>query len=299
MGSAKSTLKALRAVPALSRPATTSVRFVAARLGVTPEFAIKHLPRSGLTTARLPNGRRARFWSRGDDWVANQVFWRGWDGYEGEVARLFWRLALNANVIIDVGAHVGYFTLLAGLANPCATVVALEPLPAVFERLRRNIRLNRLENVVALPQAAGVVDGRADFYHVPGIIPSSSSLSSDFMRSAAGVERLDVDVVRLDRVARTHGLDRVDLVKLDTETTEPDVLAGMGSLLSEYRPNIVCEVLTRADVSALTLTLKPLGYAFYHLTDRGPKRRQAITPHGRWLNYLFTARREGPEPIVS
>jgi FkbM family methyltransferase len=227
--------------PALSRPATTTVRFVADRLGVTPEFAIKHLPRSGLTVTTLPDGRRARFWSRGDDWIANQVFWRGWDGHEGEVARLFWRLARDANVIVDVGAHVGYYTVLAALANPQATVIALEPLPAVFERLQRNVRLNRLDNVVALPVAAGAVDGRADFYHVPGI-PSSSSLSLDFMASAPGVQATDVNVVRIENVAT---LDCVDLIKLDTETTEPDVLAGMGSLLTDDRPDIICEVLTR------------------------------------------------------
>ncbi len=104
--SAKALLKSMRAVPAISRPATTTVRFVADRLGVTPEFAIKHLPRSGLTVTTLPDGRRAKFWSRGDDWVANQVFWRGWDGYEGEVAPLFWRLAQNANVMLDVAMHL-------------------------------------------------------------------------------------------------------------------------------------------------------------------------------------------------
>ncbi len=118
--SARSILKGLRAVPAISRPATTTLRFVANRFGVTPEFAIKHLPRSGLTVTTLPDGRRARFWSRGDDWVANQVFWRGWDGHERETVRLFWELARDATVILDVGAHVGYYTVLAGLANPRA-----------------------------------------------------------------------------------------------------------------------------------------------------------------------------------
>lgn len=52
--SARAILKRLRAVPALSRPATRTVRFVADRLGVTPEFAIKHLPRSGLTVTTSP-----------------------------------------------------------------------------------------------------------------------------------------------------------------------------------------------------------------------------------------------------
>lgn len=285
---AKDALKALRAVPAISRPATTSVRFIAERLGVTPEFAIKHLPRSGLTVTRLPNGSRARFWSRGDDWIANQVFWRGWDGHEGETAQLFWRLARNAAVVIDVGAHVGYYTVLAALANRRATVVALEPLPAVFERLKRNLELNRLENVVALQEAAAAADGRANFYHVSGGIPSSSSLSAEFMRFAERVASVEVGLVRLDTLVSRYRLDRVDLVKLDTETTEPDVLVGMQTTLRQCRPNIICEVLTRADVQTLWSLLEPYGYSIYHLTDRGAERREKVVPHARWLNYFFT-----------
>ena len=203
---------------------------------------------------------------------------------------LFWRLARNASVIVDIGAHIGYYAVLAGLANPRATVLAFEPMPSVFARLQKNIRLNELGNVVALRQAAGAVDGSAQLYHTQGVAPSSSSLSLEFMRAHTEAGTLDVRVVRLDTVARTWGLDRLDLVKLDTETTEPDVLAGMGPLLSEHRPDIICEVLTRADVGALTSILKPLDYAFYHLTGRGPERTETITPHGHWLNYLFTVR---------
>jgi FkbM family methyltransferase len=288
--SAKVMLKRLRAAAAVSLPATTAVRFVADQLGVTPELAIKHLPRSGLTVTTLPDGTRARFWSRGDDWIANQVFWRGWDAYERETVRLFWRLAREETVMFDVGAHIGYFTVLGALANPCVTVVALEPLPSVFERLEKNIRLNDLKNVIALQQAAGSVDSRARFYHTSGVAPSSSSLSFEFMRTVDELGTLEVDVVRVDAIARALALEAVDLVKLDTETTEPDVLAGMGRLLSERRPDIICEVLTRVDVGTLRSILKPLGYVFYHITDRGPERREEITPHGRWLNYLFTAR---------
>jgi hypothetical protein len=79
---------------------------------------IKHLHRFGIVRSRLPHGRTLRLWSRGDDWIANQVHWRGWDGYEPETLPLFFRLAATARVTLDVGAHVGFFTLLAGHANP-------------------------------------------------------------------------------------------------------------------------------------------------------------------------------------
>ena len=286
----KAALKYVRAIPAINAPIALAVRGAARRAGVSPEFAIRHLPRAGVTRMTLPGGQRARLWSRGDDWVSNQVFWRGWDGYEPEVARVFWRLASAARVTLDVGAHVGYFSVLAALAAPQGTVFAFEPLPAVYERLRHNIALNRLANVIAVPEAAGAHDAEAEFFHVPGVIPSSSSLSADFMRGTEGLTAVRVPVTRLDSFLAGRGIDGVDLIKIDTETTEPDVLSGLGDCLSAWRPDIICEVLTRADVAALTSILEPVGYRFFLLTDAGPQRRESIVPDPRWLNYLFTAR---------
>lgn len=291
--SPRSALKSLRAWPVLNVPLTHAVRGATRALRRESEFAIKHLPHSGVTTARLPNGARLKLWSRGDDWVSNQVFWRGWDGYDPELAPLFWRLAVNSAVTVDVGAYVGYYTILAGLANPGGRVLAFEPLPAAYERLGRHLRLNRLANVVALQQAAGSLEGTDDFFHVDGL-PTSSSLSASFMGAVKDVRSTQVAVRRVENVARELGIERVDLVKLDTETTEPDVLRGMGRLLSEDRPDIICEVLDRADVDSLTDILSPLGYRFFLLTDGGPQEREVLESDPRWLNYLFTASARRP-----
>ena len=281
-------LKQLRAVPALNAPLTHAIRATTRAVGYQSEFAIKHLPHVGTTKMTLPGGRRAQLWSRGDDWVSNQVFWRGWDGYESEVTPLFWGLASRAAVTLDIGAHVGFYAILAATANPRSVVYAFEPLAPVFQRLDRNLRLNRLDNVVAREEAVGRVAGKAEFFHVPGIIPCSSSLSSAFMVGAPGVESVPVNVVRLDTFAAERGLNAIDLMKLDTETTEPDVLAGMGRLLAQSRPDIICEVLPRGDGDALTTILEPLGYSFYLLTDRGPQRRHRVIADERWSNYLFS-----------
>jgi FkbM family methyltransferase len=283
-------LKRLRAAPVVNATLTHAVRASMRTLGVQSELVVKHLPRVGTTTMILPRERRARLWSRGDDWVPNQVFWRGWDGYEPEMTPIFWRLATAARVTLDVGAHIGFYAILAAIANEHGSVFAFEPLPPVFERLQRNLALNGLENVIGLRKAAGAVDGRAPFFHVPGVIPCSSSLSESFMSSHPLLESLPVSVVRLDTFAAEHGVATVDLIKLDTETTEPDVLLGMGPLLRSSRPDIFCEVLQTADADALTTILEPLGYSFYLLTDAGPQRRSRVTAHQRWRNHLFTTR---------
>src|SRR6202035_1433600 len=99
-----------------------------------------------------------------DEWIANQIFWRGWQAFEPEQAPLFFRFAERASVTIDVGAHVGFYSVSAGLANPESHVYSFEPLPRVFQRLQRNVQINHVHNVEPILAAVGSTDGVADFF---------------------------------------------------------------------------------------------------------------------------------------
>jgi FkbM family methyltransferase len=232
-----------------------------------------------------------RLWSRGDDWISNQVFWRGWAAHERETANVFFQLAKEAQATIDIGAYVGYYSLLAAHANRFGRVVAVEPLPAIYARLLRHVKLNTLSNVECLMAAAGAREGSADFYHQAHGVPTSSSLSREFMAGVADLKATKVPVVTIDGLVRDRGLTRVDLVKIDTESTEPDVLEGMREVLARDRPWIVCEVLKgRGAEERLAPLLEPHGYRFYLLTPEGPVPRSRIEGDPVWLNYLFAAR---------
>lgn len=95
------------------------------------------------------------------DNVANKVFWHGWAGYEPETAPLWRELCQQAEVVLDVGAQVGYFALLAGLAGK--RVVAFEPAAANAERCRANIARNGLRNVELVEAAVADHVGVAEF----------------------------------------------------------------------------------------------------------------------------------------
>lgn len=293
----KPILKRIRASQPFNLLATSAVRTFLGAVGLRSELVVKHLHRIGIVRSQLPNGRTLRLWSRADDWVSNQVYWRGWSGYETETAPLFFRLASRASVTVDVGAYVGFFSLLAAHANAAGRVYAFEPLPEAYQRLKHNVSLNKLTNVECIPDAAGNFDGLAEFFHAPMHMPCSSSLSFEFMRSAGEVRSTTVPVLTLDRFVRDASLDRVDLVKIDTETTEPDVLTGMAETLRRDHPFIVCEVLKgRGSERRLEIVLRSLDYRFYHLTPEGPVLRDKIEGHPEWLNYLFTTR--GPDEVA-
>lgn len=292
-------VKAVRAFAPLNRTVTNVLRRIFGSPMRVPEAVISHLPRVGGVSARLPNGRTMLLWSKGDDWIANQVFWRGALGYEPETSRIFWELARTSRATLDVGAHVGYYALLAAHANPGAAVFAFEPLPPVHARLRRNVALNDVPGLRCVAVAAGEWDGEADFFHSPEGIPSSSSLSHEFMRELEGLVRSSVPVRRLDGYLAESGLAHVDLVKVDTESTEPQILRGMVDTLRRDRPTILCEVLPEWDVERqLHELLDPLGYEYFLLTGEGPRKRARIEADSEWKNHVFRVPEAGPVATV-
>ncbi len=282
-------LRELRYTQPLNWLVTGGVRALLRVLGARSAWCTCHLHRVGRVSALLPNGRTLRLQGERDDAIPNRIFWEGWSAFEPEASSLFFSLATASRVTLDVGAYTGYYALLAAHANPQGRVVAFEPLPQIFERLRRNIGLNGLANVDCVISAVGRTNGAATFYHVDHPIPSSSSLSYQFMQHAPGLTSSQVRVVTMDDYLSVNPLGPVDLVKIDTESTEPDVLGGMARTLQRDHPHIMCEVLTeQATGPQLQALLEPHGYRFYQLTASGPVQRERIEGHPRWRNYLFT-----------
>ena len=285
----KSAAKGLRDWRPLNAIATTTVRAASGASERPPAFAVMHLPRVGPVRTKLPNGRTLRLWSKGDDFVSNQVFWRGWSGYEPETSPLFYALAETARTTLDLGAHVGFYSLLAAVANPQGRVFAFEPSRGALSDLR-HVRINRLDNVTCVDAAVSDQNGTALFLEPLVHIPCSAGLSEAQMSWHDELRKREVETVTVDSFLMERQVGPVDLVKLDIEGTEAQALRGMAVTLRRDRPSIVCEVLPGDQRGEeLAALLSPLGYLFYHLTPRGPLPARDIEGHPEWLNYLFTA----------
>ncbi|MHB8694004.1 MAG: FkbM family methyltransferase [Solirubrobacteraceae bacterium] len=163
--------------------------------------------------------------------------------YEARETALFTATVRPGDVVIDVGANVGVYTLLAARAvGPSGRVYAVEPDPRNFELLSENIALNGLHNVVPLPLATGAVPGRATLFR-DRENAGLHSLAAANLEVAA--DSACVEVVTLDEIVHRHGIRRVDVLKLDVQGAEGAVLAGAAGLLQnprlsafiEYWPN--------------------------------------------------------------
>jgi len=285
----KRPLRTLRAWPPLNHVVTSTCRASMNRLGRDPGLLARYLPRAGLVEATLPDGRLLRLWSRADDDVTPQVYWKGWAGHETETSRLFFDCARSARTTVDIGAHIGYFALLAAHANPNGYVYAFEPHPMVYERLARNGVLNGLANLSCQQTAVGRRKGKAQFFHGKQI-SSSSSLSQEFMESIVDPSRLissQVDVISLDEFVEFNAVHDVDLIKVDTETTEDAVFQGMARLLERDKPVIFCEILKQTTGEAIEQILSSVGYRYFLLTQGGAMKCEHVRPDPLWRNHCF------------
>jgi FkbM family methyltransferase len=143
-------------------------------------------------------------------------------------------------VFIDVGAHVGYYTLNASKrVGNSGRVVAVEPNPPTADRLRRNIRLNDESNVSVQQVACTDAETTLHFFQAGSENTGSSSISKD---NAHSRQEIDVRGEPLDSIVKELALTRIDLVKIDVEGAELQVLRGMTRSLAMYRPRIIIEL---------------------------------------------------------
>lgn len=282
--SARAALHRLLARPSVNALARGVLRPIAP---LVPHALLHRVPLVGTADIALPDGRRMRLTSDADDNLAAMLYWSGWRSFEPETLDVWLALLGEARVVFDVGAYVGIFALSAALGAPERQVHAFEPVPESFARLGANLRANGVANVRAVQAAVGAADGETTLFVPEGVwLPSHSSTHEGFR---AGARPLTVAQLTLDRYAREQGVERVDLVKIDTEGNEDEVLAGAGELFARSRPYVFCEVLRGLTEERLNAWFRGLRYRFYRLEAAGPRRFATIEGDEtyRARNFLF------------
>lgn len=159
---------------------------------------------------------------------------------------LFLNLIRNGDVVFDIGANRGYYTLLfSHLAGKSGRVHAFEPVPATFSRLARMVAAgNRFDNVDVNEVAMGDRTGAVNFY-VPGDDDGQASMKKHNVGSwadAAIITPVKCKMIRLDDYVSSRQTSRLDFVKCDVEGAELLVLRGALDSLRELRPILYLEV---------------------------------------------------------
>ena len=143
------------------------------------------------------------------------------------MTEMFKRIVKKDDVVVDLGAHVGYYSLLASrIVGEEGRVYAFEPDPETYRQLVKNIELNQYSNINAIPKAISNKVGTARLFLTPG-------RSENTLYQPKGLRRyVEVKTETLDHFFRQSGYD-INAIKMDIEGGEMDALVGMERLMRE------------------------------------------------------------------
>ena len=180
--------------------------------------------------------------------------------YEIEKQKLFEKIVKPNDIVFDIGAHVGFYTLLASeLVGESGKVFAFEPLSRNINYLKRHIALNKCNNVFVME--AAVCDKAGEVYF--------EELHDSFYGRVVD-EQTDIKVasIVLDNLLKNDELPAPNVLKIDVEGNELLVLKGAENILQKYHPVIFLATHSEKIRNDCFNFLENLKYNFKNITDK-------------------------------
>lgn len=174
------------------------------------------------------------------DWVQYNIFIYG--QYEPNESKLIKKICTNTTVMFDIGANVGYFSMIAASSNTKNLVFAFEPVKKNFDRARYNFDLNKLSNIKIFKN---VVSNNNDVVNINIGNERNWGMSSVVQHDFLSGEKEEVKSIVLDDFIKEQGVKKLDIVKIDVEGFELNVLKGMDNTIKELKPKILIEILDK------------------------------------------------------
>jgi len=186
--------------------------------------------------------------------------------WEPQITAWISRCLAPGDTFVDVGANIGYYSLLASrLVGSSGKVVAIEASPKTFSELTHNLEINGVKNVRAVNLAASEYEGHVKVYrgheHNTGLTT---------LLDGQGFElECEVHALPLSRILSLEELNSARLIKIDVEGAEWSVVAGLGPPNSQGRPDLEILIEVNPDLLARQgktpeALLRPFHDAGYH-----------------------------------
>jgi FkbM family methyltransferase len=188
-------------------------------------------------------------------------FWKGAEACEPYSIHIWKQYALECDLIFDIGANTGTYSLIAAALNPTAVIHAFEPVKRIYDKLDYNCLLNNFSIIchnVALSNVSGEIfinDEKGSNEYTAHVVQQENN------------NTYRVPSQRLDAYAEVLSDDKKVLFKLDVERHECFVLEGMGELLKKIRPVILLEVLDEDSAQSVRPFFEGLNYVFLNIDE--------------------------------
>ncbi len=251
---------------------------------------------NGTEVVKLTEGKRMIFHANPTSNLLRVLFWKGIEGFEYAPYKVFVELAKRSHICFDIGANIGYYSIVAKLFNPNVKVYGFEPLPSANKYFKINVELNKLSHIHVHQVALTNFNGKAKFYsnlnprfpnetdHLYG----DNSLNTEATGNIAKVE-FDVNTQTLDSFVSENlkPEERIDLIKIDTEGTENLVFEGGLHVLKVHRPIIMCEVIKGFIEKEIEAILSKCNYFYYEVKENGLMKVDSLRVESGKIDFFF------------
>jgi len=226
------------------------LQYIGYFLRVTPDFPLKlrirrivrkNIQDKGYTT-NISFDQGERILLNLDDYISQELFFNGIYSMESDLIKLFHSILQEGMIVLDIGAHIGYYTLQTAVRVGCrGEVHAFEPVSNTFAYLKKNILLNKFTNVFINRYIVHDHRGSEKIF----INDENNTGKSSVIKAYGNIDRRveTVECITIDDYVSQKGLSNIDLVKIDVEGNELSVLKGMKQLLkTQNRLSIIVEI---------------------------------------------------------
>ena len=239
------------------------------------------IPPSGVMNLKGTSGKLLKIKTNQTSYLTYLIFWQG--GYHRfEYTDIFIRLIKKVNTFYDIGANIGYYSLLAAMENETIRIIGFEPATGPLFYFRENVRINAYNNIKVESIALSHKEGEIEFYEIRNnkykYLEHNLGGESNTGSKTTGRNfiRNKVKTSTLDTYVRLAGEANIDLIKMDTEGTENLILASSDFVLKEMKPIIICETIFNTIETDLQRIMLSYGYEFYNHTPAGLKKVETI-----------------------
>jgi len=238
------------------------------------------LPPSGILKLKTDSGT-IKIATNQTSYVTQLLYWNGYKKFE--YSQIFETLSKDITSFLDIGANIGFYSLLAAKANSNINIHAFEPAKGPKYFLNKNIKINHFETQIkSIDLALSSTKGTIDFYEVDNLkykyldYNLAGEGNAGTKKTSRNFIKNEVNTDSLDNFVNAENITSIDLIKLDTEGTEVDILKSGIECIKKHQPIIICETLFNTTETELDVFFNELEYQFYNHTDKGLQKVDSI-----------------------
>lgn len=219
--------------------------------------------------------------------IENELFWNGvYNGWEKNSLNIWIELCSKSNVIFDIGANTGIYSLVAKTLNSSSKVYAFEPVDRVFQKLVYNNEINSYD-IFCIKKAVSNSVGSAKIYDKDTEHTYSVTVNKDLSDNTETSIEVEIETTTIDTFIKENNINHIDLLKIDVETHEVEVLEGFKNYIEKFEPTMLIEILNDEIAVGIEEIISNINYNFYNIDENKGIRQVQNLSKSDYYNFLI------------